>query len=267
MENDLVGFACDLLDAPDTAVGTVTSGRHRVVPARGADRARRPSRDRASRRSWSPTPCTRRSTRRPTTSGSRRCVVPAGADHRADADGDDGRVDERTVLVVGSAPSYAHGVVDPITALAAGARGAGRALPRRRLHRRLGAAVRRAAGPRGPAVDVRRRGRHRRSRSTPTSTPTPRRAPRCCCTATPARDGRSSSRSPTGRATPCSTPRCSRPSRAGRWPARGRSRSRSATRATSRLAGRRFDAVDRIVAGVAQIEGARCGCRPRTRPW
>ena len=30
-------------------------------------------------------------------------------------------VDDRTVLVVGSAPSYAHGVVDPIAALAAGA--------------------------------------------------------------------------------------------------------------------------------------------------
>ena len=26
MENELVGFACGLLDAPDTAVGTVTSG-------------------------------------------------------------------------------------------------------------------------------------------------------------------------------------------------------------------------------------------------
>ena len=26
MENDLVGFACDLLDAPDSAVGSVTSG-------------------------------------------------------------------------------------------------------------------------------------------------------------------------------------------------------------------------------------------------
>ena len=26
MENELVGFACNLLDAPDTAVGTVTSG-------------------------------------------------------------------------------------------------------------------------------------------------------------------------------------------------------------------------------------------------
>lgn len=26
MENELVGFACDLLDAPDSAVGTVTSG-------------------------------------------------------------------------------------------------------------------------------------------------------------------------------------------------------------------------------------------------
>ena len=34
------------------------------------------------------------------------------------------------------------------------------ALPRRRLHRRVGAAVRRPAGPRRAAVDLRRRGRH-----------------------------------------------------------------------------------------------------------
>ena len=94
--------------------------------------------------------------------------------------------DDRTVLVVASAPSYAHGVVDPVTEIAAARRGARGPLPRRRLHRRLGAAVRRAARPRRC-----RRGRSpsrasRRSRSTCTSTPTPPRAPRCCCTATPA---------------------------------------------------------------------------------
>ncbi|MET3961422.1 sphinganine-1-phosphate aldolase [Marmoricola sp. OAE513] len=50
--------------------------------------------------------------------------VPVGADFRADVAATIAAIDEapeRTVLVVGSAPSYAHGVVDPITELAAAA--------------------------------------------------------------------------------------------------------------------------------------------------
>ena len=69
MENDLVGFACDLLDAPASAVGSVTSGGTESVllAVQGA-------RDALARRSrtrrWScRRPCTRRSTRRRTTSG------------------------------------------------------------------------------------------------------------------------------------------------------------------------------------------------------
>ncbi len=86
-------------------------------------------------------------------------LVPVGADFRADAAAMAAAIDDRTVLVVASAPSYAHGVVDPVTEIAA-ARPRGRGpLPRRRLHRRLGAAVRRPAGPAGDAVDVRGRGR------------------------------------------------------------------------------------------------------------
>jgi glutamate/tyrosine decarboxylase-like PLP-dependent enzyme len=45
-------------------------------------------------------------------------VVPVGADFRADVAATVAAVDESTVLVVGSAPSYAHGVVDPIRSLA-----------------------------------------------------------------------------------------------------------------------------------------------------
>ena len=82
-------------------------------------------------------------------------LVPVGADFRADAAAMAAAIDDRTVLVVASAPSYAHGVVDPVTEIAAAAARARRPLPRRRLHRRLGAAVRRPAG----------RGRSRRGRS------------------------------------------------------------------------------------------------------
>ena len=48
-------------------------------------------------------------------------VVPVGADFRADAAAMAAAIDDRTVLVVASAPSYAHGVVDPVPAIAAAA--------------------------------------------------------------------------------------------------------------------------------------------------
>jgi sphinganine-1-phosphate aldolase len=52
--------------------------------------------------------------------------VPADPEtFRADADAMAAAVDERTVLVVASAPSYAHGVVDPVTPIAAAAAAAG----------------------------------------------------------------------------------------------------------------------------------------------
>ena len=119
MENELVGFAARLLDAPDTVVGTVTSGGTESVllavqGARDAAAGRRPAHHRAC-----PTPCTRRSTRPRTTSASRpdRCPpaptsVPTRPRRRR-------ACDDSTVLVVASAPSYAHGVVDPVTELAA----------------------------------------------------------------------------------------------------------------------------------------------------
>jgi glutamate/tyrosine decarboxylase-like PLP-dependent enzyme len=52
-------------------------------------------------------------------------LVPVGPDFRADAAAMAAAIDDDTVLVVASAPSYAHGVVDPVTeiATAAAARG------------------------------------------------------------------------------------------------------------------------------------------------
>ncbi len=48
-------------------------------------------------------------------------VVPVGPDFRADASAMAAAIDDRTVLVVASAPSYAHGVVDPVAEIAAAA--------------------------------------------------------------------------------------------------------------------------------------------------
>ena len=124
MENELVGFAADLLDAPADAVGTITSGGTESVllAVQGARDSR-------------------------TTDGRPNVVVPSTVhaafhkaahyfdveirvlpvsdDHRADVVATAAAIDDNTVLIVGSAPSYAHGVIDPITELAelASARG------------------------------------------------------------------------------------------------------------------------------------------------
>ena len=46
-------------------------------------------------------------------------LVPVGADGRADLDATAAAITDRTGLIVGSAPCYPYGVIDPITELAA----------------------------------------------------------------------------------------------------------------------------------------------------
>ena len=199
----------------------------RAAPSRAARRAGRPRRATrtSSARAW----CCRRprtppSTRPRTTSASRPVLVPVGDGLPGRPGGDGGRHRRPdTVLVVASAPSYAHGVVDPVTAIAGRGRRARGPLPRRRLHRRLGAAVRRPARPR----------RCRRGRSPSTGSRSISRRPAQVrlrpeghlaaaaphAGAAPAAVLRERGAGP---ATRCSTRRCSRPSRAARSPARGR---------------------------------------------
>ena len=256
---------------PATAVGTVTSGgTESVLLAVQAARDARPDVDRP------------------------RMVLPATAHaafHKAahyfgveavmvdgrrglpGRPGGDGRGDRRrTVLVVASAPSYAHGVVDPVTEIAGCRRGAGGALPRRRLHRRLGAAVRRPARPRRAAVDVRGRRRHQhlgrpaqvRLHPQGRLDPAAPHARRCA--------GRSSSPAPPGRATRCSTPRRSRRSPAARSPAawavvqhdrrRGLPRADRAGARRRRPAGGRHEAIDGAAGRrTAGLDAGRAGGR------
>lgn len=118
MENDLVGFGLRLLHAPEGAVGTVTSGGTESVllAVQGARDAfpqnRRPS---------MVVPDTVHAAFHKAAHyfGVEARVVPTGPDFRADVAATAAACDESTVLVVGSAPSYAHGVVDPVTELAA----------------------------------------------------------------------------------------------------------------------------------------------------
>lgn len=124
MENELVGRTCDLLDAPATAVGTVTSGgTESVLLAVQAARDGRPE-------VTDPTMVLPRSAHAAFLKaahyfGVRPVLVDVAEDGRADADAMAAAIDDRTVLVVASAPSYAHGVVDPVPAVAAAAQQAG----------------------------------------------------------------------------------------------------------------------------------------------
>ena len=120
MENELVGFACDLLDAPDTVVGTVTSGgTESILLAVQGARDSRP--DITRPRMVLPATAHAAFHKAAHYFGVEAVMVPVGPDFRADATAMADAIDDDTVLVVASAPSYAHGVVDPVTEIAAAA--------------------------------------------------------------------------------------------------------------------------------------------------
>ena len=121
MENDLVGFACNLLDAPPDGVGTVTSGgTESVLLAVQTARDSRP--DVTRPRMVVPDTAHAAFHKAAHYFGVELVIVPVGPDHRADPVATAAAVDadpQNTVLVVVSAPSYAHGVIDPVTEIAA----------------------------------------------------------------------------------------------------------------------------------------------------
>lgn len=120
MENELVGFACDLLDAPESAVGTVTSGgTESILLAVQGARDSRP--DVVRPRMVLPATAHAAFHKAAHYFGVEAVLVPVGPDFRADARAMAEAIDDDTVLVVASAPSYAHGVVDPVADIAAAA--------------------------------------------------------------------------------------------------------------------------------------------------
>jgi glutamate/tyrosine decarboxylase-like PLP-dependent enzyme len=119
MENDLVALTGGLLDAPEQFVGSVTSGGTEsillaVLAARqGSTATTDPS-------MVLPTSAHAAFHKAAEFLGVRAVLVDVDPDTlRADPAAMAAAIDETTVLVVASAPSYAHGVVDPVTAIAA----------------------------------------------------------------------------------------------------------------------------------------------------
>jgi len=121
MENELVGLACDLVDAPASTVGSVTSGgTESILLAVQAARDARP--DVASPAMVLPATAHPAFHKAAHYFGVRPVLVPVRDDFRADVAATAAALDElgaSAVLVAGSAPSYAHGVVDPVADLAA----------------------------------------------------------------------------------------------------------------------------------------------------
>ncbi len=124
MENELVGFAANLLGAPGSVVGSVTSGgTESVLLAVQAARDARPEVGRP--RMVVPSTAHAAFHKAAHYFGVEAVPVEVGDDFRPDPAAVAAALDERTVLVVASAPSYAHGVVDDVPGIAAVAAAAG----------------------------------------------------------------------------------------------------------------------------------------------
>jgi sphinganine-1-phosphate aldolase len=119
MENDLVALTGGLLDAPDGFAGSVTSGgTESILLAVLAARHGSPGTTDPSM--VVPTSAHAAFHKAAEFLGVRAVLVDVDPDTlRADPAAMAAAVDDTTVLVVASAPSYAHGVVDPVTEIAA----------------------------------------------------------------------------------------------------------------------------------------------------
>ncbi|PRY34544.1 pyridoxal phosphate-dependent decarboxylase family protein [Umezawaea tangerina] len=125
LENDVVRMAAGLLGGTAATVGTVTSGgTESCLLAVVAARDSRP--DVARPAMVLPATAHAAFHKAAHYFGVRAVMVPVDPEtFRADPAAMAAAIDDDTVLVVASAPSYAHGVVDPVTEIAAAAAAAG----------------------------------------------------------------------------------------------------------------------------------------------
>ena len=125
MEQDLIATAAQLLDGPPETVGTVTSGgTESILLAVQTARDARP--DITQPTMVLPTSAHGAFHKAAHYFGVRPIFVPVDAESgRAVASAMAHAIADDTVLVVASAPSYAHGVIDPITQIATDAQARG----------------------------------------------------------------------------------------------------------------------------------------------
>ena len=119
-ENELVGFVCDLLQAPDAAVGTLAGGLvESALMVLRAARDARPTLKRpaivlphSAHPAWFAAAAA---------VGVRAVVAPVADDGSVQVGPMTALIRDETVLVLASAPSYTHGTVDPVNWIAAAA--------------------------------------------------------------------------------------------------------------------------------------------------
>lgn len=122
LENEVLAFTQDLLHAPEGAAGSMSSGGSEslllaVKTARDWARAERP--DVKEPEMLVPRTAHPALHKAAHLTGVRAVPIPTKSDFTADAGAARALVTERTILIVGSAPQYPHGVIDPISELAA----------------------------------------------------------------------------------------------------------------------------------------------------
>lgn len=125
MEREVVGFGLQLLHAPEGAMGNVSSGgSESILLAMLACREwwRGQGRDTTDAEVVAPVSAHPAFDKAARLLNMRVRRVPLGTDFRADVEAMTAAVDERTVMLVGSAPCFPYGVIDPIEELAAVAR-------------------------------------------------------------------------------------------------------------------------------------------------
>ena len=263
MEAEVVAAASALTHLVDGG-GTMSSGGTESIflavhtAREWAPRAGR----RPSRRSSPPAPPTRPSPRPATTSAS-----SSGGSTWAPTCGPTRRRSPRrsttdVVLLVASAPCYPFGVIDPVTEIAALAADARHPLPRRRLPRRLAAAVLGAARRAGAAVGLPHARRHvvvgRRAQVRLRLQGRQRRS----STATRRWCAGSGSSSTTGPAGSTARPRPPAPGRRRRSPGRGPPSATSAPTATWPRPRVVRDTTRRFLEGIEAIPGLAVTGRP-----
>ncbi len=126
VQSEVCAMTADLLGAPDAAGFLTSGGTESILVAVEAARERA----KAERGVEAPTMVLADSAHAAFHKGAHLMglevrTVPVGDDLRADPEAMAAAVDDRTALVVASAPSYPHGVIDPVPKIAALAAGVG----------------------------------------------------------------------------------------------------------------------------------------------
>ena len=119
MEQEVVGFAADLFGTEPGSGTMASGGTESIFLAVHTAREVARERDRDAHRIIMAETAHPAFTKAAHYLGMDTVRVPVGADLRADVDSMSQQIDERTALVVGSAPCYPYGIIDPIADLAA----------------------------------------------------------------------------------------------------------------------------------------------------